>query len=154
MSKQSASQLLDKPLPSNLAYERYVLGAALCACLFGDRTCEKLIEILKRDDFYLDSHKLIYDAIKQLLESNSPVNEYTVYQWLRKNNPSKDCGGAVYLADFLTRLIVTKDLKRFACEVNIAAGSTRSYYVTPDEVARVIHQPVSYVQRQAAAAAV
>jgi DnaB-like helicase N terminal domain/AAA domain len=104
VSKQSASQVLDKPLPSNVAYEQYALGAALCACLFGDRTCEKLIEILKRDDFYLDSHKLIYDAIKQLLESNSPINEYTVYQWLRKNNPSKNWGGAVYLAE-LARLI-------------------------------------------------
>ena len=104
MSKQSSSQVLDKPLPSNVAYEQYVLGAALCACLFDDRTCEKLVEIMKRDDFYLDSHKLIYDAIKQLLESNSPVNEYTVYQWLKKNNPTKGCGEAVYLAD-LVRLI-------------------------------------------------
>lgn len=90
VSKQSPSQGLDKSLPSNQAYEQYVLGAALCACLFDDRTCEKLIEILKRDDFYLDSHKLIYDAIKQLLESDSPVNEYTVYQWLKKNCSSKD----------------------------------------------------------------
>jgi hypothetical protein len=104
VSKQSAFRILDKPLPSNVAYEQYVLGAALCAYLFNDRTCEKFIEILKRDDFYLDSHKLIYDAIKQLLECASPVNEYTVNQWLKKNNPSKDWGGSVYLAD-LAKLI-------------------------------------------------
>jgi hypothetical protein len=61
---------------------------------------------------------------------------------------------AAEASDFLTRLLVTKDLKRFACEVNIAAGSTRSCYVTPDEVARVIHMPVGYVKAQAAAVAV
>jgi hypothetical protein len=63
---------------------------------------------------------------------------------------------AAEAADFITRLLVMKDLKRFACEVNIAAGSTRSYYVTPDEVSRVIRQPASFVQsaeRQAMAGA-
>jgi hypothetical protein len=60
---------------------------------------------------------------------------------------------AAEAADFITRLLVTNDLKRFACEVNIAAGSVRSYYNTPEEVARVIHQPVAYVRSQAAGAA-
>jgi PRTRC genetic system ThiF family protein len=42
---------------------------------------------------------------------------------------------AVQASDMLTRLLVTGDLKRYACAVNVAGGSVRSYYVTPEEVA-------------------
>ena len=59
---------------------------------------------------------------------------------------------AAEAADMITRLLVTNDLKRFSCEVNLAAGSVRSYYSTPAEVARVIKQPMSYVRAQASAA--
>jgi hypothetical protein len=48
-------------------------------------------------------------------------------------------------ADMITRLLVTKDLKRFACEVNLAAGTVVSKYVTPEEVAGVIKRPVSFL---------
>jgi PRTRC genetic system ThiF family protein len=41
---------------------------------------------------------------------------------------------AAIAADFLTRLLVTRDLKRFACEINLAAGSMRSTYATPQAV--------------------
>lgn len=53
---------------------------------------------------------------------------------------------AAEAADMLTRLLVTRNLKRFACEINLAAGSVRSTYVTPEDVARAISKPVSFVQ--------
>lgn len=49
-------------------------------------------------------------------------------------------------ADMLTRLLITRDLKRYACEVNVAAGVVRSYYATPDEVSQSIHKPVGYLK--------
>ncbi len=51
----------------------------------------------------------------------------------------------------LTQLLVTQDLKCFATEVSTAARSMRSTYATPEEVARVIKKPVSYVLAQPAA---
>lgn len=38
---------------------------------------------------------------------------------------------AAEAGDMLTRLLVTRDLKRYACEVNLSAGSMRSFYATP-----------------------
>jgi PRTRC genetic system ThiF family protein len=52
---------------------------------------------------------------------------------------------AAQAADFLTRLLVTKDLKRYQCAVNVASGSTKSSYVTPEEVAREVQKPAGYV---------
>ncbi len=48
-------------------------------------------------------------------------------------------------ADMMTRLLVTRNLKRFACELNLAAGSMTSTYATPEAVARVIGKEASFV---------
>ena len=55
---------------------------------------------------------------------------------------------AVQASDFLTRLLVTHDLKRYQCAVNMASGSTRSFYANPDEVAREVDKPVEFVIAQ------
>ena len=52
---------------------------------------------------------------------------------------------AVEGAITLTQLLVTGDLKSFQTEINTSARSMRSTYVTPQEVARVISKPVSFV---------
>ncbi|MGI8655427.1 MAG: PRTRC system ThiF family protein [Pyrinomonadaceae bacterium] len=44
---------------------------------------------------------------------------------------------AAEAADMLTRLLVTRNLKRFACEINMAAGSMKSTYVTPESIAAI-----------------
>lgn len=61
---------------------------------------------------------------------------------------------AAEASDFLTRLLVTRDLKRFRCDINLAAGSAKSYYATPEEVSRTINQTVAYVQGNRPQAAV
>ena len=52
-------------------------------------------------------------------------------------------------ADFLARLLITKDLKRFGWECNLAAGSAKSHYTTPQAVAHLIRQPVDFVRNGA-----
>jgi PRTRC genetic system ThiF family protein len=54
-------------------------------------------------------------------------------------------------ADFLARLLITKDLKRFGWECNLAAGSSKSHYTTPAAVAHLIRQPVDFVTRASVA---
>ncbi len=60
---------------------------------------------------------------------------------------------AVQAADMLTRLLVTRDLKRYQCAVNLASGSVKSYYVTPEEIAREIGRPVEFLVKEKAARA-
>lgn len=55
---------------------------------------------------------------------------------------------AVQAADMLTRLLITHDLKRYQCAVNLASGSVKSFYCTPEEIAREIQRPVEFVVRQ------
>lgn len=53
---------------------------------------------------------------------------------------------AAEAADILTRLLVTRDLKRFRVDVNLAAGSMRSRYATPEEVAQSIGKPEGFLK--------
>lgn len=39
-------------------------------------------------------------------------------------------------ADMLTRFLITKDLRRFECELDLKAGVVRSRYITTEEIAR------------------
>ena len=55
---------------------------------------------------------------------------------------------AAEAADFLARLLITHDLKRFAWEVNLAAGTAKSKYTTPAEVAHVVRQSVEFVSSE------
>jgi len=55
---------------------------------------------------------------------------------------------AVQAADFLTRLLVTHDLKRFGCAVNMHSGVVKSSYCTPDEVASEIRRHREFVIRK------
>jgi PRTRC genetic system ThiF family protein len=59
-----------------------------------------------------------------------------------------NAGVAVQAADMLTRLLVAHDLKRFACAVNLASGSVKSSYCTPDEVAGAIGRQGEFVIRK------
>jgi PRTRC genetic system ThiF family protein len=55
---------------------------------------------------------------------------------------------AVQASDFLTRMLITNDLKRYQCVVNMASGSVNSFYTTPEEVAREIERPASFVRSE------
>lgn len=58
-----------------------------------------------------------------------------------------NAGIAAQAIDMLTRLLLTDDLKRYQCAVNLASGSVKSSYCTPEEVAREILKPTEFVIR-------
>lgn len=60
---------------------------------------------------------------------------------------------AAQAADMLTRLLITRDLKRYASVVNVESGVVKSYYVTPEQVARDIGKPKGYVLAEESRAA-
>jgi hypothetical protein len=57
---------------------------------------------------------------------------------------------AVQASDFLTRLLITNDLKRYQCAVNLASGSVKSFYCTPEEIAREIDESPEFVKAETA----
>lgn len=85
--------LPDRLPPQSLESEQATLGAALIS-----RTAvERMLEMLERDDFYLDAHRRIYDAVAYLAERDDPPDVLTVPEELRRRGQLDQVGGIAYV---------------------------------------------------------
>ena len=63
-------------------------------------------EQLQPEDFYMESHRRIFDVISRLYENREPIDLITVTEALRSNKILEQVGGAVYLTT-LTETVPT-----------------------------------------------
>ncbi|MCD6433748.1 MAG: hypothetical protein J7L21_06875, partial [Sulfurimonas sp.] len=64
----------------NLTFERTLL----CSIIFEPQIFEELTPTIKANDFYLPSHKIIYEAIQTLIAKNLPIDEEFIKKELVK----------------------------------------------------------------------
>ena len=58
---------------------------------------EKAAEILEREDFYRDSHQVLFEAITALAQRDEPVDLITVQEELKNRDKLEAVGGLAYL---------------------------------------------------------
>jgi replicative DNA helicase len=91
----AAGAALERPLPQYLEAERWILGAVINS----NHLLLTLIEKgLKSEDFFLDQHKKIYEAMISLDEAHSPIDLLTLSEFLHRQGKIEAAGGAAYLA--------------------------------------------------------
>jgi len=101
----------EKIPPQNLEAERSVLGAMLLE----KETIPRVVQIIPNPNyFYLDTHKLIYEGILSLTESNKPVDLITLREEFRKKGKLDKIGGSAYLADLINCVITTANVDYYA----------------------------------------
>jgi replicative DNA helicase len=72
-------------LPYNLEAEQSILGSILI-----DKELQYEIRAeLKRDDFYMESHKLVFDSICSVLDASKPVDLVTLTDTMAKTHVKK-----------------------------------------------------------------
>ena len=80
--------------PQAVDLEEAVLGALMI-----ERSAvNEVIDILKPDSFYKDSHQRIFGAIQELFQSSEPIDLLTVTAELRKRGELDLVGGAYYIS--------------------------------------------------------
>src|SRR6187402_1218676 len=89
------SESLGKLPPQALDLEEVVLGALMLE----KNALNAVVEFLKPEHFYLETHKEIYTAIVDLFKSTEPVDMRTVVNQLRKQGKIELVGGAYYIAE-------------------------------------------------------
>jgi replicative DNA helicase len=85
--------LQDRVPPHSIDAEQASLGAALIS----RNAVERVLEMLERDDFYLEAHRKIFDVITYLSERDSPVDTLSVTEELRKREQLERIGGIAYI---------------------------------------------------------
>jgi replicative DNA helicase len=89
---------LDKVPPQNVEAEQLVLGAMLV-----DReVIPMVIGILQAEDFFRESHRIIYQAITDIFERGNPVDLVSLAEELRRQKGLENVGGLPYIAFLFT----------------------------------------------------
>ena len=130
--KKDLELSIGKIPPQNLEAEEAVLGAMLIS----QNDLLAPINLLNAEMFYMPSHRLIFEAIKQLFAQRSPVDLLTTTDTLRKMGKLDQVGGSGFLynltekvsssanLEFHAGIITERYLKRKLIEMsNIAIAS-------------------------------
>ena len=129
-----STYVFGKVQPSAIDLEQAVLGAMLI-----DRDAvSEMLDALRAETFYTESHQIIFRAIKSLYEKSEPVDILTVTEQLKSKASLDSIGGGYYLVElthmvassanieYHSRILVQKEMQRRIIEV--AAKATRDAY--------------------------
>lgn len=106
-SKRSYGDVLGKLPPQDIPMESAVLGGIIL-----ERPAyEKVKGFLLPDHFYLDSHKLIYEA---LLRMNGPSDLLSLVNELRRSGHIEQIGGPSYVAELTMKVSSTTNVEYHA----------------------------------------
>jgi len=92
--------LADRLPPQNLEAEVGVLGSVL----LDNDALHDVIPLLAVEDFYRDTHQVIYRAIRDLYDLGGPIDLITLADELTRRNQCKAIGGSEALAEILGRV--------------------------------------------------
>ncbi|MFH1384524.1 MAG: replicative DNA helicase [Candidatus Omnitrophota bacterium] len=92
----------EKLPPQNIEAEAGVLGAILCA----PDSINKVIEMLRPDYFYLESHQKLFRVMFDLFDKGRPVDLITVTEGLKARKELDVVQGGAYLSE-LTNMVST-----------------------------------------------
>jgi replicative DNA helicase len=111
MSKAaSGDPFFEKGLPSNIEAERSILGAIL----LDNAVCNQAVEMLRREDFFLDSHRRLFDRMVALSERGASIDLITLTEELRKSAEFEHVGGSPYIASLIDGVPRTDTIEPYA----------------------------------------
>ncbi len=99
-----------KILPSDIEAEKIVLGSLL----LNNNLYESTSAIINSDDFYLDRHKKIFQAINDLIEKAKSADLITIKDELISRNQLEDVGGISYIASLADGLPGMDNIEDYA----------------------------------------
>ncbi len=123
---------LEKTLPSNLEAERSVLGAIL----LDEKAIYTVMESLQKEDFYLESHRKIYEKMFSLSAASRAVDIITLKDELQRTNDLERAGGAAYLAGLTDGLPRALNIEHYAQIVKEKATLRRLIQISNEVMAR------------------
>lgn len=87
----------EKSMPQKIDAEQSILGSMFLS----DKALQRILETINKDMFYLDSHKKIFEVIKNLADNKSPIDITTVTAELDKKKILNQVGGVEYLTQII-----------------------------------------------------
>jgi len=129
--------------PQSLEAEQSLLGAILL-----DNTA--LLRVLEArlgpDDFYRETHGLIFEAMRDLFNRNEPVDLITLTEALRKTGALEKIGGPAYLSELAGGVATAVNIEHYARIVH-EKSVLRQLITTTTGIAEQCYLPVNEVDQ-------
>ncbi|MBN1764570.1 MAG: replicative DNA helicase [Sedimentisphaerales bacterium] len=132
--------------PQDLAAEVCVLGSMV----LDSEGIGEIIPLLRTEYFYRQDHRLIFDALVGLYESNKPVDVVLLCEELERRGQLEQIGGEAYLVDLVTSVPSSANMIYYAAIVRdkamlrnlISAGSeiTNRAYEARGDVGEIMEE--------------
>jgi len=103
--------------PQSLEAEKALLGAIMIKpeCMYD------ISDVVSADSFYVDKHRLIYKAMRDLFSKSEPIDVLSVSARLKANKAIERVGGASYLTELVNTVPATANAHHYADLVQRAA---------------------------------
>lgn len=98
-----------RSMPHNVEAEQSVLGSML----IDKAAIAEAAETLEAEDFYMESHKIIFKAIKELYQKDIPVDMITLIEHLRSTEKLDEAGGISYITEISSSVPSTANLTSY-----------------------------------------
>ena len=105
-----ATDSLQRLPPQNLEAEASILGGVLLE----NDAINTVIEQVKTDDLYRESHRKIFRAMVELWDRNEPVDLITLSDHLKSKGELEDVGGSAYLAELASQVPTAANIGHYA----------------------------------------
>jgi replicative DNA helicase len=132
----SGDPFFDKGLPSSIESERSILGAIL----LDNAVCHQAMELVRREEFFLESHRKIYEKMIALAERASPIDLVTLTDELRRSGEFEQVGGATYIASLIDGVPRTDTIEHYAKLVKSKAMLRRLISASNQIIARCMDE--------------
>src|SRR5215467_13607348 len=132
----SSDPFFDRGLPSSIESEKSILGAIL----LDNSVCNQAVEMLRRDEFFLDSHRRIYDKMVLLSERSLPIDLVTLSEELRRAGEFEQVGGATFIASLIDGVPRTDTIEHYAKLVKSKAMLRRLIIASNQIIARCVDE--------------
>jgi replicative DNA helicase len=109
-SYDNPTNFLGKVPPQAVELEEAVLGALMLE----KDALTNVIDILKVESFYKESHKVIFQAILDLFTESQPIDLLTVTSQLRRNGALEVAGGAFYVTELTSKVASAANIEYHA----------------------------------------
>ena len=89
-------------------------AALLGAILLDNEVLYRAVSLVQTDHFYRQSHREIFNAMKELGEADQPIDAVTLSEHLKTNDRLKQVGGVPYLVELSNETPLTSNVERYA----------------------------------------
>lgn len=96
--------------PHSLESEQCIIGSIL----LDKDAMISVSEIISKEDFYMDTHRIIYESMLELNNESKPIDIVTVSDKLRSKGYLEEVGGVNYLTSTTTMIPTTSNIKSYA----------------------------------------